>query len=457
MQRRSFLLVGLAGGCIGTPKAQTQDAELAAPLRERLRHEGMGFAAAFIDGTSVRFAGAGRRTLAFDTPPDADTLFEYGSITKTFTALLLADMANKRELELDGPVEAALPDKLKLRDSAGVPITWADLATHRSGLPRLPDNLTTASALDPYADYARADLLAFIAAWKPQRKRDTLWDYSNAGYGLLGEALSLRAGKPYPALLAERVLRPLGLTDILLNLKGPVAPGLAPGHDAALRPAPNWRFDAMASAGALVGSARSLARYAQAALGVFDHPLQEAFKLAMKPRAEGPNARNPIGLGWITAPVLDRRVVLHDGRTAGYASSLVIDADTRRAALVLSNAAVEVNDIAVHLLDARAPLRDAAAEKRSIAREAVRVPAEALAALVGRYAVNPQFKVEVRARDGRLFAQASGQGEFELFAIDPRRFFARVTPLEIHFEGDSGAPPAFVLHQAGQKTRFVRE
>jgi serine-type D-Ala-D-Ala carboxypeptidase/endopeptidase len=361
---------------------------------------------------------------ASQPPADADTLFEYGSITKTFTALLLADAAVRGELKLDDAVEAALPDKQKLRDSAGAPITWADLATHRSGL---------------------------------QRARDAQWDYSNLGVGLLGEALAMRAGKPYASLLRERVLQPLGLEALQLALRGPVPTGLATGHDARGRPVPNWRFDAIAPAGALVGSARSLARYAQAALGVFDHPLQQAFKLALAPRAAGPAPQNPMGLGWIIAPLFDRRVFMHDGGTAGYASSLVLDPTPQRAALVLSNAAVEVNDLAIHLLDARAPLRDRAADKRATEREAARVPIEALTVLVGRYAVNPQFKVEVRVREGRLFAQATNQGEFEIFALDARRFFARVTALEIHFEGESGTPPAFLLHQAGQKSRFVRE
>jgi len=449
MQRRTLLLAAAAGGVAVGARAQAEDAT----LRERLRHEGIGLVAAVVDGSSVRFAAAGRRAIALDTPPDADTRFEYGSITKTFTALLLADASLRDGLKLDDAVEAVLPDGLKLRDRAGSAITWADLATHASGLPRLPDNMKDPAGADPY-DYDRAAMWDFVARWRPERVRGERFEYSNLGFGLLGEALALRAATSYDALLRERVLEPLGLGEMQLALRSRSIAGLAPGHGPGGAPVPNWRFDAMAGAGALVGSARSLARYAQAAMGVFEHPLTDAFRLALTPRR---GSAQGVALGWLFGPAFGRRVFNHDGATGGYASALFLDPERRRAALVLANAQVGVTDLALHLQDARAPLRDFSAEKQVLAREAVAVADEAMAVLPGVYALNPQFKVSVRFRAGRLFAQASGQGEFELFALEARRWFARVTPLEIAFEGESGPPPAFVLTQGGQRLRFVRE
>jgi len=421
-------------------------------LRERLPFRGAGLAAAVVDGPALQFASAGDEP----APVTPDTLFELGSITKTFTALLLADAVVRGELALDDPVEAVLPEGLRLRDVAGAPITWADLATHRSGLPRLPSNLRDPSGADPY-DYSRRELLDFIAGWRPTLRRDAAWAYSNLGYGLLAEALALRAGQPYATLLQARVLEPLGLGGMVLALRAPAVPGLLPGFDAQGRPVPNWRFDAIAGAGALVGSARQLARYAQAALGVFEHPLKPAFALAMRPRADGAAPTNRMALGWLTAPLFGRQVLNHDGGTGGYASSLWLDPAGQRAALVLSRGAVPVNDLALHLLEPRVPARDLAAERQQTERPALALAEGQLAPLVGRYRLTPQFALEVRLRDGRLFAQATGQGEFELFALAPRRFFARVTPLEMAFEGDDGPPPAFVLQQGGQRLRFLRE
>jgi CubicO group peptidase (beta-lactamase class C family) len=253
------------------------------------------------------------------------------------------------------------------------------------------------------------------------------------------------------------VLNPLGLQDMRLALRDARIDGLMPGQAANLVPVPNWRFDAIAPAGALVGSARSLARYAQAALSLFEHPLKDAFKLALTPRADGPSPRNRMGLGWLSAPLFDRTVLNHDGGTAGYSTSLFIDPQGQRAALVLANAQVGVNDLAVHLLDARAPLRDLAGDKQRTSRAAAAVPADKVAPLAGVYALNAHFKLTVRAQGGQLFAQATGQGEFELFALDARRWFARVAALEVHFDGDNGKPAALVLHQGEQKLRFARE
>lgn len=461
--RRHFIAGTIAGPAAlsalptaAQASAPAPDEALARLLRGRLEHEGSGLVAAVVRGESVTWAGAGRRGGGDASAPGPDTPFELGSLTKTFTALILADMVVRRELALDDPVQSVLPGGLALRDSRGDPITFADLATHRSGLPRLPSNMRRPDGEDPY-DYSRDDLFAFVAGWKPTRPRQQQWEYSNLGYGLLGEALALRAGTRYATLLSDRVLVPLGLSGLRLALRDVTVPDLRPGHDAQGRPVPLWRFDAMAAAGALAGTVLDVARYAQAALGVFDHPLKAAFALALTPRGDGPSAMNPTALGWLAGPLFERRVFAHDGNTAGYSSSVFLDPASRRAAIVLANAIVGVSDVALHLMDPRVPLRDLAAEKRQTQRPAVAVAADAMAELAGTYALGTAMRIAVRVRDGRLFAQATGQGEFELFAAEARRWFARVTPLEIQFEGERGTPPAFVLAQSGQRLRFVRE
>jgi serine-type D-Ala-D-Ala carboxypeptidase/endopeptidase len=443
--------------------------ELAPLLAERVRHEGVGLVALQVSAASPpRFAAAGRTRLDSDAPaPDADTRFEYGSISKTFTALLLAEMVVRGELKLDDAVEAVLPDGLKLRDSAGEPLRFIDLATHRSGLPRLPPNMQPAQPADPYADYGADRLWSALAAWRPSHRRQARFEYSNLGFGLLGEALALRLKTRYSAAVAERVFGPLGLPGLLVRTPGMRVEGLAQGHDGERRPVPPWHFGVLAGAGAVCGSARELARYAQCALGQLAHPLEPAFWLATQRQADGPSAQVGIGLAWLLPAVAGRTLVNHDGGTFGMSSSLFIDPAGGRAAAVLANASVAVQDLALHALDGRTPLRDVAAEvaqRTAMAqRPAAVVPAEALRPLEGVYALTPSFKVTMRVRDGRLFTQATGQGEFELFAVEAgnaRRWFARVGPIEIDFEAPdatTGKPPAFELRQAGQKLRAVRE
>ena len=159
-----------------------------------------------------------------------------------------------------------------------------------------------------------------------------------------------------------------------------------------------------------------------------------------------------MGLGWIRAP-LDGRILLnHDGGTAGFSSSLWLDPDRGARPRCWSNAQVEVNDLALHLLDESVPAKDL-----SLMRQAA-VPLERgqLAPLAGVYAVRPAFKLTISVRDGQLWAQATGQGAFQLFARSPRRFFARITPLEIEF-AEGSPPPSLTLFQGGMTLRFVRE
>ena len=145
-----------------------------------------------------------------------------------------------------------------------------------------------------------------------------------------------------------------------------------------------------------------------------------------------------------------RTLFNHDGATAGFSGSLWLDPTRRRASVVLANAQLALGDLGLHIADDSMPLRDLSATRQA----SITLPAEALKPLAGVYALNPQFKLTVRANGARLFAQATGQAEFELFAKEPRRFFAKVTPLEIEFDADARV---LTLLQGGAKSRFVRE
>ena len=431
-----------ASGALETDK-------IGALLKARLTDEGTGLLAIQIDGGRVDIVARG---LARDgVPLRDDALFEIGSITKTFTALLLADAVVRKLLSLDDPVENALPG-VTLRDVAGEPIRWVDLATHRSGLPRLPTNMAPKEQADPYIDYDEARLLEFLRGYRQATARNARWEYSNLGFGLLGYALARAENTTYPSLLRERVLGPLGLARTSLVLSSSAPPGLVDGHDKEGRTVPHWHFDVLAGAGALVMPASDLARYAQAALTPRSTPLGDAFMLAEAEHAGGPAPMNPIGLAWIRAPLNGRKVLTHDGATAGFSSSLWLDPERQRASAVLANAAVEVNDLALHILDDSVPTRDLSITKQA----SIALAPEQLAPLAGVYAMNPQFKLKITVRDGELWAQATGQGAFQLFATAPRRFFARVTPIEIAF-ADGTPPVGLALVQGGSTLRFTRE
>lgn len=446
------LSTGPARRAFAQPLArQVPDAEVAKLLDTRLGFQGVGLVAVQAQGEQLTVVASGRRAAGHSEALARDALLEVGSITKTFTALLLADAVLRRVLALEDAVEDALPG-IRLRDREGEPVRWVDLATHRSGLPRLPSNMAPAQPADPYADYGAPQLLDFLRSHRIEVARNTRWAYSNLGYGLLGHALGLASGQAYGALLQARVLGPLGLRRSRLATRPQADETLAQGHDAAGQPVPHWHFDVMAPAGGLLMPAAELGRYAQAAIGSIDSPLAEAFALTQREHAPGPQPLNPIGLGWIRAPLQGRTVLNHDGGTFGFSSSLWLDPGRQRAVAVLANAMVEVKDLALHLLDERLPVKDLGATRQT----EVSLSEAQLDRLTGSYALDANFRIVIRRRQGGLMAQATGQQAFPLFAAAERRFFAKLTPLSIEF--DAGEPPAgLTLSQGGQRLRFLRE
>jgi serine-type D-Ala-D-Ala carboxypeptidase/endopeptidase len=142
----------------------------------------------------------------------ADAVFEIGSVTKTFTATLLAALGDEGIVALDDPVARHLPVAPPVRRRE---ITLADLATHHSGLPRLPAGLLprafTRDRRDPYARFDDRRMRRAIAETRPKRAPGTKFAYSNYGFGLLGYALAHRTGMSYGELVRERIALPLGL------------------------------------------------------------------------------------------------------------------------------------------------------------------------------------------------------------------------------------------------------
>jgi serine-type D-Ala-D-Ala carboxypeptidase/endopeptidase len=435
--------------------------------------QAVGLAAIIVEGDQVSISTHGAIGLEKATPITADTLFEVGSITKTFTALLLADMVIKGEVKLDDPVEKWLPGwsksglrGLKLRDHAGAPIRLVDLATHRSGLPRIPDNMPNGTRADLYVDYRKRELLVYLKSREVQMetdagttstKRDETYAYSNLGFGLLGYVLARAADMSHSELLQKRVLTPLALSSTYLDVPRSEFSRFSNAHyldrDATLKQNRHWHFDVIAPAGALVMSARDLGRYAQAASGAIDTPLKAAFLLAQQRHGNGVSPKNPQGLGWVIARINERTMHHHNGMTGGFTASLWVDPERKSAAAVLANANVPFTDIALHLLEPSIPLNNLAAMRAA----AVTVDAKTMAQYVGTYQLQPNFSVAIRLRDGKLFAQATGQGEFELFGKSDSTFFASITPLEITFEDvKEGKAMRFQLTQGGRTRPAVR-
>jgi CubicO group peptidase (beta-lactamase class C family) len=282
---------------------------------------------------------------------DSTTLFEIGSITKVFTALILADMVAKGELALDTPAETLLPAGHRMPEH-GRKISLADLALHVSGLPRLPDNLAPSDPADPYADYDEARLLAFLDSHALARAPGAAWEYSNLGAGLLGYLLGRAAGSDYATVLRERITGPLGMVDTVIELPAAAEARLAPPLDASLRPAKPWRMPILAGAGGIRSTAADMLQFARALLDPHS-TLARPMQIALATAVPTDNLRVEQVLGWQTIELgAGRRMLIHDGGTGGFRTSLALEPERGRAALVLMNSAAEPasSDLAWHVL-----------------------------------------------------------------------------------------------------------
>ena len=163
--------------------------------------------------------GSTRIFAAGEAGPDAQPLgersvFEIGSTTKVFTAILLADMVAKGEVAFDDPVAKFLPEgEVTMPTRGGKEITLLDLSTHRSALPRMPDNFTPADETNPYVDYTVKQMYEFLSTHELRRDIGAEAEYSNLGVGLLGHVLARVNGSSYEELVRERILDPLGMSS----------------------------------------------------------------------------------------------------------------------------------------------------------------------------------------------------------------------------------------------------
>jgi serine-type D-Ala-D-Ala carboxypeptidase/endopeptidase len=434
----------LAAGCLGASLFTRSMPASAGALPERVDKAAQNRIAAgtyqtlvigVVDGDNTEVVAFGK--LDDGKPPDRDTVYEIGSITKTFTATLLAQAVLAGRVTLDTPVKQLLPD-FSIPSRNGKEITLGELGTQHSGLPRLPSNMLPTDPANPYADYDVAKLKAFLAGYELPRDPDAAYEYSNLGFGLLGYALAQQAHTSYDALVEEGVLKPLGMSMSGTAFTDAMRAHLAPGHDVTGNAAKNWDLNALAGAGAVRSTADDMLRYLKANMGIDASPLAAAMKLAQAPRSDMPKISR-IGLAWMTTP---KDIIWHNGGTGGYRSFLGFTADGQHGVVVLTNTAVDVDDLGFATLRADAPLKPV--------YQAVVLPSASLDDYVGTYKLSDEFLLKVFRKGDALFAQGTGQAEIPIFASAPNEFFARIPGISATFTRDlNGMVNGLVLHQNG--------
>lgn len=339
MKRALAVVVGLvtvAVGALFMPQPQTLSSDVSGDtaLIEQVR-AGLPagpfdrLSVAVIDGDSVETANFGAT---------GETEYEVGSVSKTFTATLFAIAIERGEVT----EQTTLGSLLYLGDSPAASVTLGDIATHHSGLPRLPGSILPLSLLtnytggDPYP-YSVDELVE--QARGVQVSDEPKFEYSNLGFALLGQALAAAAGTDYETLLESRVTEPLGLTDTFAPTVLP--PDATTGLTATGRHSDPWVMPGYGPAGSIRSTLDDMVDYVIAQRDETAPGVE-----ATEPRTDAGES-SEIGWAWITTGP----VTWHNGMTGGFASFVGFDRESGRAVVILSGSAVSLDDLAFALLE----------------------------------------------------------------------------------------------------------
>jgi CubicO group peptidase (beta-lactamase class C family) len=306
----------------------------------------VGASIAILKDGKTYYYGYGETAKGNNSIPDHQTIFEIGSISKTFTATLLADAVNKGKIKLSDPVNKYLPDSIPAISFDGVPVTIQSLMNHSSGIPPMPNNFVIAKT-DPYFDYDDSKMFSFYKNFKPTRKPGDKFEYSNLAVSTVGVILERINKDVYENILVKTICKPLGMRDTKEYLRGQDSARFAKGYSDGNYVAP-WNFKAFMGAGGIRSTSADMILYAQAQLNTASPALNKDIKLTHTVTF---NTTNPkVGLAWLYMKPGKDEILFHNGGTGGYRSYLAINLQQQFAVVILSNSTISVDGVGHELM-----------------------------------------------------------------------------------------------------------
>lgn len=405
----------------------------------------VGIVVGYINGDAIEYFSYGKTALTNGTDVNENSVFEIGSISKTFTTILLSEQVLKGNMKLSDAISKYLPEGVKVPTRNGKEITLKDLATHSSGLPRMPDNFTPANPNNPFADYSVKQVYSFLSTHELSRDIGESYEYSNYGMGLLGHILELKSGKGYEALMIEKIANTYGMDDTRIVFTPAMKARLAKGH-AAGREVENWDINSLAGAGGIRSTASDMVKFIKANMTAQDTPISKAMQLSHQSAYSNTAQNFEMGLGWHYASTGDNnKVIWHNGGTGGYKAFSGFIEGTQKGVVVLTNSTESIDALGLAVLD---PTRKLTIPKKV---EEITVAEDVLETYVGKYELTPEFHIVVTRTGQQLFVQATGQPQFEIFASAQNEFFLKVVEASVTFNKDAnGKVESLTLHQGGQ-------
>lgn len=284
--------------------------------------------------------------------PDENTIYEIGSITKVFTALALADMSLKHQVNLNDPLSKFLPKNVKSPMRNGKEISLLNLSTHRGTFPRFPYNTDPKDWDKPYVDYSEKQLFEYVSNYKPDIDIDSKWRYSNVGYGILGSILtSVAEKKNYETLIIQEICKPLHMNSTVITLTPKLKKNIATGHAENGQPVNLIDLSAIEAGGALRSNVDDMLTFAAANLGFIKSDLLPAMELTHQKQAKKENHFTYSTMGWTLWEDDGRNILFKDGGTPGFRTFIGIDKKNKFGVVVLSGSNNGITDIGAHIMD----------------------------------------------------------------------------------------------------------
>jgi serine beta-lactamase-like protein LACTB len=391
-----------------------------------------GFSVAWVvDGRTVHVAGYGLADKDHAKPTTPETIYRAGSISKLFNAVAAMQLVEQGKLDLDAPIEQALPEfSISVPFADAGPITARQLLCHRSGMIR---ETPVGGYLDPRQPTVKATV-ASVAGCALVNRPNTKTRYSNVGPTIVGRAVEVQTGIEYAEYQRQKVLEPLGMTGSAWRMNDALRPHLAVGQMRVARgdgtygfePAPEFELGTL-PAGNLYTSAVDLARFAAYLMGgSSDAPapeilkrenLEKMFEVQLTKESAG------FGLGFYRGDYRGHKTVQHSGAVYGFSTSMIVLPKEKIAAIVLANADIaaapvrRLSERSLNLL-----LEAILSEKPPTGTAPVELSSEALAEFLGEYE-SQSFWAKMELDGARLRATLSGQ-PLELTPLGPLEFMA---------------------------------
>lgn len=404
-----------------------------------------GISIALIDSDgSVTFYNYGTMGIESAEPVTEHTIFESGSITKTFSSGLLRILMDQYKISPDTPLREIFGEEVSIPAKDEIEVTLEHLVMHTSGLPRLPGNLSPADMNDPYNEYTPEMLFEFLGSYELSRNPGEEFEYSNYAYMLLGQALQKIAGKSYDELLDEWYFSKLDMPSTnrflsdSLRLAQPTTSGL---------PAQRWHSEHVPGFGGLLSTTHDLANYIKLYLGHSDHPKEKLLRKNIETMNNLDGAFN-MSYAWIVATAFEDTVAFHGGGTGGFRTFAGYSPVSGRGAVVMSNGTNDVQDIGRHLINDNFNL--------AVINKVLKMTPEQLQMFTGEFVSETLPQMTISVNGDLLMAELAGQPPLPVMPIEETVFYNDRVEARLEFETDGDEVSGFVLKQGESTHRFKK-